>query len=202
MDVKTAIDTGDLAALRSLLAEDPARANELIHWGRCTTHPLHYVSDAIFNHLLSTEKAPPLVDALIDAGADLDFQNGKETALIGAASLGAEDVGIQLADAGADPHLRGLFGETALHWAAIVGLDRLAARLIPGADLNLKDERYHATPLGWAVHGWSDKPAGSLGRHLEVVALLIAAGAVIEPYLVESNRDHPEIAAALNRSRA
>jgi hypothetical protein len=31
MDVKTAIQTGDATALRRLLVEAPARANELIH---------------------------------------------------------------------------------------------------------------------------------------------------------------------------
>lgn len=38
-----------------------------------------------------------LVDALIQAGADLNFnKDGKsETSLIGAASLGAEDVGLR-----------------------------------------------------------------------------------------------------------
>ena len=68
-----------------------------------------------------------MADALIEAGADLNFQkDGKgDTPLIGAASLGAEDVGIRLLDAGANPLLRGLFGETALHWAAMLGKDHL-----------------------------------------------------------------------------
>lgn len=44
-----------------------------------------------------------LVDTLIDAGADLDFQrNAKgDTPLIGAAGLGAEEVRLRLIDAGA-----------------------------------------------------------------------------------------------------
>jgi hypothetical protein len=37
MNVKTAIDTGDAAALRQLLSEDSSRANELIRWGNCLT---------------------------------------------------------------------------------------------------------------------------------------------------------------------
>ena len=48
-DVKTAIETGDAAALRRTLAEVPVRANELVRWGkdcRIATHPLHYVSDS------------------------------------------------------------------------------------------------------------------------------------------------------------
>src|ERR1700693_899641 len=151
MDIKTALQTGDADALRRLLSEDSSRANTLIRWGTndCVqTHPLHYVSDLLFESKLQKGCELPLIDALIAAGADLDFQrNGKgDTPLIGAASLGAEDVGLRLLDAGANPGLRGLFGETALHWAALLGEDRLAERLIPGADLNLKDEKYQSPP--------------------------------------------------------
>ena len=190
MDVKAAIDTGDSAALRRLLSEDSSRANELIRWGKCLTHPLHYISDMLFSGTLQKGKDLPLVEALIQAGADLNFnKDGKsETPLIGAASLGAEDVGLRLLDAGARPELQGLFGETALHWAALLGEDRLVAILIPGADLNLKDEKYSSPPLGWAIHGWSDPPAGNHGRQREVVALLLAAGARVEPGWLESEK--------------
>ena len=109
-----------------------------------------------------------------------------ETALIGAASLGAEDVGIRLLDAGARPETRGMFGETALHWAAMLGENRLVARLIEASDLNLKDQKYNSPPLGWAIHGWSNPPAGNHGRQIEVVAQLVAAGATIEPGIMES----------------
>ena len=71
----------------------------------------------------------------------------------------------------------------------MLGEDRLAARLIERLDtdlLNLKDEKYKSTPLGWAVHGWSQPPAGDHGRQREVVALLVAAGAIVEPELLES----------------
>jgi len=190
MDVKAAIDTEDSAALRRLLSEDSSRANELIRWGKCLTHPLHYISDMLFSGTLQKGKDLPLVEALIQAGADLNFnQDGKsETPLIGAASLGAEDVGLRLLDAGARPDLRGLFGETALHWAALLGEDRLAARLVPGSDLDLKDEKYSSPPLGWAIHGWSDPPAGNHGRQRDVVALLLAAGARVEPAWLASEK--------------
>ena len=71
----------------------------------------------LFSGTLQKGNELPLVEALIQAGADLNFnKDGKsETPLIGAASLGAEDVGLRLLDAGARPDLRGLFGETALH---------------------------------------------------------------------------------------
>ena len=185
MDVKTAIQNGDAAALRQLLAEDSSRANELIRWGErkpCSTHPLHFISDMLFEGTLPQGKEIPLVDVLLDAGADLDFQRSREdgkkgdTPLIGAASLGAEDVGLRLLAAGAKPDLRGLFGETALHWAALLGEDRLVAELIRGSNVNLRDEKYNSPPLGWAIHGWCDPPAGNHGRQREVVALLVAAG--------------------------
>jgi hypothetical protein len=211
MDVKAAIRNGNADALRRLLREQPSRANELIRWGDekiCFTHPLHYVSDVLFEGKLSRGAEIPLVDALIEAGADLNFQRDREdgkksdTPLIGAASLGAEDAGIRLLDAGARPELRGLFGETALHWAAMLGEDRLTARLIESLHvdlLNLKDEKYKSPPLGWAVHGWSHPPAGDHGRQREVVVLLVAAGAMVEPGLVESDgvRNNPAILAAL-----
>lgn len=182
MDVKTAVDTGDAAALRQVLSEGSSRANELIRWGNCLTHALHYVSDMLFNGTLQTGKELPLVEALIEAGADLNFQKGGkgDTPLIGAASLGAEDVGIRLVDAGANAHLRGLFGETALHWAALLGQDRLVAKLIPGSDLNLKDQKYNSPPLGWAIHGWGNAPVGNHDRQREVVALLLAGGAKVQ----------------------
>jgi hypothetical protein len=207
MDVKTAIRTGDAAALRQLLAEDASLANALVRWGTndcILTHPLHYISDMLFEGTLPRGRELPLLEALIQAGADLDFQRdgrkGKsDTPLIGAASLGAEDVGLRLLDAGARPDLRGMFGETALHWAAMLGEDRLAARLVEGTDLNLKDEKYQSPPLGWAIHGWTGAPAGNQGRQREVVMLLVAAGATVEPGWLESEnvRSRPEILSAL-----
>jgi hypothetical protein len=158
----------------------------------------------LFEGVLQSGKELPLVEALVQAGANLDFQkDGKgDTPLIGAASLGAEDVGLMLLDAGARPDLRGLFGETALHWAALFGEDRLAARLIECSDLNLKDEKYGSSPLGWAIHGWSNPPDGNRANHRrqrEVVELLIAAKVLVEPDWVESEnvRAHPAIFAAL-----
>ena len=210
MDVKTAIRNGDAAALRQLLAEDSSRANELIRWGECKpcfTHPLHFISDMLFEGTLPQGKELTLVDVLLDAGADLDFQRSREdgkkgdTPLIGAASLGAEDVGLRLLAAGAKPDLRGLFGETALHWAALLGEDLLVAELIRGSNVNLKDEKYDSPPLGWAIHGWCDPPAGNHGRQREVVALLVAAGASVEPEWLERERVRadPQMLAALGR---
>jgi len=170
VDVKTAIRTGDVELLRALLTENPARANELIRWGNndcISTHPLHFISDMLIDGTLQPGKELPLVDALLQAGAEFDLDQG-ETPLIGAASLGAQDVGLRLLEAGARPEIRGLFGETALHWAAMTGSTRLVKALIQkGAPINQKDDKYQATPLGWAEHG----------KQSEAAALLIDAGA-------------------------
>jgi hypothetical protein len=100
------------------------------------THPLDYVSDMLFNRVLQKGKELALVDVLLGAGASVDFRkDGKgETPLIGMASLGAEDVGFRLLDAGAKPELRGEWGETALHWAALFGEERRARGLIARTD--------------------------------------------------------------------
>ncbi|MGD0630177.1 MAG: ankyrin repeat domain-containing protein [Terracidiphilus sp.] len=189
--VKSAIETGDAETLQRLLAGDASRANALICWGKNNsnlTHPLHYVSDMLFEGTLSKGKELPLMEALINGGADLDFQPSAktDTPLIGAASLGAESAGLALLRAGARPEPKGIFGETALHWAALLGEDRLAAALIEGSDLDLKDERYNSPPLGWAIHGRQNPPAGDQGRQCEVVALLVAAGARVDPLWLQS----------------
>lgn len=197
MDVKAAIRNGNAAALRGLLTEDAARADALIHWGKgdvIRTHPLHFVSDMVFEGALQESQALPLIDILLEAGGDLNFQSRRDdgraidTPLIGAASLGAEEIGLRLIEAGARPELRGLFGETALHWAALFGEERLVAKLIPGSDINLKDEKYNSPPLGWAIHGCYDPPSEKYRKHREVASLLVLAGAAVEPQWLESEQ--------------
>jgi uncharacterized protein len=206
--VKQGLEDGDASALRRILKKDPAQANALIRWGTndsLHTHPLHYVSDLLFEKKLQKGRELPLIDALVKAGAQLDFQrnNQGDTPLIGAASLGAEEVGLRLLKAGANPSLRGLFGETALHWAALLGEAKLAKKLIPGSDLDLRDEKYQSPPLGWAVHGFSDPPAGNHGHQIEVAKLLVAAGAKVDPKWLESKAvlENPRMLAALGSSR-
>lgn len=195
MDVRTALRTADVARLRQILAADPSQANALIAYGdnsqKRTHHPLHYVSDLVFNGVLAKGTEMPLVEALLEAGSDPDFGKGdrRETNLIGAASLGAEDIGLRLLDAGADPHARGNGGETALHWAALFGELRLVERLIDGADLELEDDQYHSTPLGWAVHGFCESQADNPADHSDhrgVAALLVAHGAKVRPDWLEA----------------
>jgi hypothetical protein len=76
----------------------------------------------------------------------------------------------------------------------------LAERLMDGADLNLKDQKYNSPPLGWAIHGWGDPPAGNRGRQGEVIVLLVAAGATVDPTWFDSEnvRASPQILSALS----
>jgi ankyrin repeat protein len=76
----------------------------------------------------------------------------------------------------AQPH-----GETALHWAAYGGHSDIVKLLLKQkAPLDIKDQRYGATPLGWALHGWCyPPPEAKRARHYEVIALLVAGGAKV-----------------------
>jgi hypothetical protein len=205
-DVKAAIHAGDVIGLRELLAADRTRANALIRWGKndCIgTHPLHYLSDAILEGILDAAKAVSLVEVLLEGGSQVDFHEpGKrETPLMGAASLGAEDVGLRLLDAGAAVGIRGLFDETPLHWAAIMGLRRLVRRMIEaGADVNAEDRKYQSSPLGWALQRWTKTPAEERrGQHDQVVRQLVAAGAHVRGEWLESKdiQARPDVIAAL-----
>jgi ankyrin repeat protein len=193
MNVKTAIEAGDLQALTQLLANDASLANLVIEWGKKNenrAHPLHYVADMVFGGVLKNGTHMAVLDALLSAGSNANHRapNG-ETPLIGAASLGTEDIALRLIEAGARPHLLGGFQETALHWAAHVGMPKLADHLLKlGVDANQKDERFNSTPLGWAIYGWFRRPSGKPSKHVEVVTLLVAAGASVEPEWLAEDR--------------
>jgi hypothetical protein len=158
---------------------------------------LHFVSDKLFDGTLDRSReadvAVGLIDALIEAGADVNHceadeppgQPKCETPLNGAASLGAQAVGIRLIDAGAQTTTINLLGETSLHWAASLGLDRLVDRILRAeapryVSIDVRDSNWHARPLSWAMHGWFEPPPGSAGRYREVVVALVRAGAKVE----------------------
>jgi ankyrin repeat protein len=72
----------------------------------------------------------------------------------------------------AQPH-----GETALHWAAFGGHAAVVKTLLKrNAPLEVKDQRFGGTPLGWALYGWSGQ---NKEGYYEVVARLVRAGAII-----------------------
>jgi ankyrin repeat protein len=78
----------------------------------------------------------------------------------------------------AQPH-----GETGLHWAAYGGHSDIVKLLLKRrAPLDIKDKRCGATPLVWGLHGWCyPPPEAKRARYHEVIALLVAAGAKLDP---------------------
>ncbi len=205
--LQAAIEAGDADALRALLAEQPALADATIRWGEDGKNgsvPLHYVCDMQFEGALAPERALPLVEVLLEAGATIDAPHERhgDTPLIAAASLYAEAVGKRLIEAGADVRARGLFDATALHWTAFCGLDGLAAALIEaGAEIELRDSDNDGTPAQWARYGWSEGNLRSRhGRQPQVVALLAAAGASLDQ--VNGTDQDPDWLAALRAAMA
>lgn len=160
--MRAAIEAGSAEEVLALLEADPSLAQTDIVWGpngKNVVPPLHYCCDMVFQKRCSQEHALAMANALIDAGADIhqSYAKSGDTFLISAASLGAELLGLRLVELGADVHAQGLFGATALHWSAFMGLPRLTAALIEaGAPTDLPDKNYGSTPLGWAQHAWTE----------------------------------------------
>lgn len=94
-------------------------------------------------------------------------------------------------------------GQTGLHWAAFGGhVDIVKLLLERNAPVNVKDERWQNTPLGWALHGWAYPPEKPPGDYYEIVRLLVAAGAFVEPEhaFTEKVSADPRMLAALGRA--
>ena len=83
-------------------------------------------------------------------------------------------------------------GNTGLHWASFGGhVSTVQLLLNRHAPLDPIDDSYGGTPLSWALHAWGNEPQGSPDRYYRVVALLVAAGATVEPEWLQ----HPAIQA-------
>lgn len=81
---------------------------------------------------------------------------------------------------GFDPNVKDKDEVTALHRAAMAGrAEAVRVLLAGGASVNALDGMFSATPLVWAVEGWSHgSKAGA--DHIGVARLLIAAGCSTE----------------------
>lgn len=106
--------------------------------------------------------------------------------LLWACQYGRQEVVDYLIDRGIEVGRR-FGGETALHWAAFGGHPELVARLLQaGASVDVPDDHWRQTPLGWAIYGWGHPPEGAvLRRYHEVAAHLVGRGARVESEWLE-----------------
>lgn len=183
--VREAIEAGDAAGLSAILRRDPAAAATEIRWGpggKNRVPPLHFVCDAVFRKQIDGDTGVASAEVLLEAGEDPNraYARSGDTFLIAAASLGAEAVGLLLLERRAEVGARGLFGATALHWAAIMGCADLAEALASrGCGLETRDEEYRCTPLEWALHGWTAGTNGHRDGLPAVARALVRRGAVV-----------------------
>ena len=169
--------------LRTTLIQNPALANEPIPLpdNPAKAHPLHRICDGVFEGIYSDKKAAGMARIFLESGAHVDGNitaTLKDTPLVAAASLHADEVALLYIEHGANILHAGCHGGTALHWAAWCGRDRLVKRLIEkNAPINIRCVDFKGTPLLWAVHGY--KFGGKENRHnqLSCVRMLLQAGA-------------------------
>jgi ankyrin repeat protein len=82
-------------------------------------------------------------------------------------------------------------GQTGLHWAAYGGwADTVKLLLERGARVDARDENFDGTPLEWALYEWGNSPLwAERGQYYEVVALLVRAGATLDPHWHEGDKE-------------
>jgi ankyrin repeat protein len=95
-------------------------------------------------------------------------------------------------------------GQTGLHWAAAGAHVELVKMLVSrGAPVDAKDQAFDGTPLGWALYGWRNPAWKSTPeRYREVAAVLVSAGARVEPEWLDSEavRKDAAMLAALTKT--
>jgi ankyrin repeat protein len=85
-------------------------------------------------------------------------------------------------EAGFPIDARGQHHATALHWSAWHGdAESVEFLLRHNAPLEIKDADFHATPIGWAMHGSENSWHRPQGNYPEVARLLLKAGAKVPP---------------------
>lgn len=174
------IERGDVEGVRRALTRDSTLANQTIRWHLNQDNesdPLHFVADCVCNRWLTNGTEGELAALLLESGAAINGNAGRESPLIGSASLGAEKVSTVLIEAGAALEATSIYQARALHWAAWVGSSRTVEQLVSrGVELEAKDSEFGATPLFWAVHGYG--PNGPEKKdQVGAARVMLAAGA-------------------------
>ena len=191
------IERAEVDNLRRALMSEPTLAKRPIHWflnQQNASDPLHFVSDCVGQGWLTNGKEGEIAEVLIAHGAAIDGTEGRESPLIAAASLGAEQVCKVLIEAGCQLEATSLFGSRALHWAAWMGLSSTVNLLIAhGASIEARCSEFGATPLFWAVHGYGPNGPKQKRDQVGAVRILLKAGA-------RSDTSNKEGVSALNQS--
>ena len=174
----------DLAGIQSALTQNPALANTEIpleDGEAALAHPLHRICDGVFSGLYSDEQGRQMAEIFLAHGAKVDGNDPqllKDTPLVAAASLHADQLAFLYMEAGANIGHQGCYGGTALHWAAWCGRPDLVKKLIEaGASIHLLCHAFKSTPLFWAVHGLRSAEGKNLDQYKAIVKMLLEAGA-------------------------
>lgn len=183
--IKILIENKDYEGIRQLLSKNPNLANEGIPCDKKNTskaHPLHRICDAVFAKKITDEEAIPIAKILLEFGANIDgdkIKENKDTPLMAAASLHAEQLSIFYIENGANIHYADRHdGATALHWAAFCGRDKLVERLIQEkATIDQRDTSYNSTPVGWAIQPLMTEDKFNIYHQVSCIKLLLKAGA-------------------------
>jgi ankyrin repeat protein len=136
--------------------------------------------DRFIGACLSVDR--PSADQVLAEHPDLPerLTDDDSAAIVEAAgSDSVSSVGLML-DLGFSPDARNGFGEQPLHTAAYAGNAEMVRLLIDaGADVDGRDARFDSTPLAFATVG-SGEQAGQSGHWIEVIRLLVEAGASLD----------------------
>lgn len=182
--IRKLIQEKDLTGLRKALSENPELANEGISYDEhnlTKAHPLHRICDGVFSGVYTDLEAVKIAEMFLELGANVDgFPNkpGKDSPLVAAASLNADQLALLYIDRGADIFHAGTHGGTALHWAAWCGRDVLVEKLIQkGAEINKRCHDFNSTPLLWAIHGYKFNGGKNVHNQIQCARMLLEAGA-------------------------
>lgn len=139
MELKEAIECGDVDGVKRLVSINPSLASSPIEWGHptpCRADPLHYVSDRAFVDRNRHDRQADIAVLLLEAGASVTGTNEEETLLHGAVSLGQAGVAMVLLDYGADIEATGQYPgipdgtplDFAVHFGMVESIDLLVQR--------------------------------------------------------------------------